>query len=57
MTCTRCGKPTDGVELSPGCRSAVCPTCHDSGRKPPVHPTKSPPATNGRKGPKKGKKP
>jgi hypothetical protein len=35
MTCTRCGNPTDGVELSPGCRSACCPACHAAGVAPP----------------------
>ena len=28
MICPRCSAPTKGVELSPGCISAVCDKCH-----------------------------
>lgn len=49
MTCTRCGNPTDGVELSPGCRSACCPACHVAGVAPPLTGTPSAARKRGRK--------
>ena len=27
MKCMDCNRPTDGVELSPGCKSAICLEC------------------------------
>ncbi len=58
LCCNDCGTPTDGVELSPGCRSAKCPDCHaasvhvgDPGAKSPAAAQPNRPSRTARRGP------